>query len=774
MGSQSSEAGLLTTQDWLAPNVWTPSSALPARTVAYPVFFSCEGEYSEFFNSAPYPFDLDGERWPSVEHYFQAQKAVGDGEWGRRIRMAATPREAFHLGRTVPLPINWRTTREEVMRRALYSKFSQHRDLADLLLSTGDREIVEYNPKDAFWAAGPDGRGLNRLGRLLAQVRAQLRQRCAALEDEDGIFSVSVADQAARVKLVDQFRLLPLDAFSRLRHFQPQTGCLNSCAFCSQSAGVAIWQLEEFSLRNVISALKLAALEKAQQYITPDGRPYLAGRSLLTSDGVFGRDFVMPEFGLLGYERLNHRPGVLFCYLDNDISCYPHLDSFLQFCAVDLGVRVRISTVGYSRHNRDLCAMHTRIAGELSHAIAGIRFSFTPYTAGWRPAAGRSSTLSREEFEQDFANAVRTYAPTIRQLGEGKRTAAVELRFAPHLVIGGLRHMQSGHDHLLVCGPYVVRSPIDLQDLDISVAGTDQLDHLSIDKPGVGVDVIRDSSIAAALCASAPPGICDWQTSRRATLFRFRNEDGEYYSLDPVMGSEGLFAKHFYPKTESRPQSGYIDGERYFMNAIASVKRSYGVSRSEPFPQATWENADEVLARISFESARLTESDHEASLHIKDEVLPLVLSYLTSLKTAGIAPALFFDSRFTIDTGTICNLGRAFYLFRGLASHENRAVTSSHEKAYGTRSALSLEGSVWRISVSPSAGESTFTEIEIGSRNTLAPRASLAVEELHLQSTATATGQLKSRVFIPVDGIEQVNRSAIKTSYIIPGQRVHE
>jgi N-glycosidase YbiA len=37
-------------------------------------FYSVGDEFGEFSNFAPYPFTLDGERWATAEHYFQAQK----------------------------------------------------------------------------------------------------------------------------------------------------------------------------------------------------------------------------------------------------------------------------------------------------------------------------------------------------------------------------------------------------------------------------------------------------------------------------------------------------------------------------------------------------------------------------------------------------------------------------------------------------------------------------------------------------------------------------
>src|SRR5688572_21269721 len=58
-----------------------------------------EPEYGCFSNFAPYPFDLDGHRWPTSEHYFQAQKFAGTPQ-ADRIRQAPTARDAARLGRS--------------------------------------------------------------------------------------------------------------------------------------------------------------------------------------------------------------------------------------------------------------------------------------------------------------------------------------------------------------------------------------------------------------------------------------------------------------------------------------------------------------------------------------------------------------------------------------------------------------------------------------------------------------------------------------------------
>jgi predicted NAD-dependent protein-ADP-ribosyltransferase YbiA (DUF1768 family) len=50
-------------------------------------FYSVSAEYGELSNFALYPITLKGKRWPTSEHYFQAQKFVTTpmlaARWGR-------------------------------------------------------------------------------------------------------------------------------------------------------------------------------------------------------------------------------------------------------------------------------------------------------------------------------------------------------------------------------------------------------------------------------------------------------------------------------------------------------------------------------------------------------------------------------------------------------------------------------------------------------------------------------------------------------------------
>lgn len=138
------------------------------------------GPYGFLSNFARTPLRLKETIWPSVEHYYQAQKFAGT-EHEQRIRLAASPALAAHLGRdrTRPLRPDWPDVRLEVMRQALRAKFGQHARLRQQLLATGSARLVEHTRRDAYWGDGGDGRGQNHLGRLLMQLRDQLRKEAA-------------------------------------------------------------------------------------------------------------------------------------------------------------------------------------------------------------------------------------------------------------------------------------------------------------------------------------------------------------------------------------------------------------------------------------------------------------------------------------------------------------------------------------------------------------------------------------------------------------------
>ena len=140
-------------------------------------FYKVQGPFGCFSNFAPYPVEIGGEVWPTSEHYFQAQKFAGT-ESEEEIRRAKSPMVAARMGRDRgrPLRADWERVKDEVMRRAVLAKFTQHEELRGILLATGDAMLVEHTRNDSYWGDGGDGRGRNMLGQILAGVREELRE----------------------------------------------------------------------------------------------------------------------------------------------------------------------------------------------------------------------------------------------------------------------------------------------------------------------------------------------------------------------------------------------------------------------------------------------------------------------------------------------------------------------------------------------------------------------------------------------------------------------
>lgn len=139
-------------------------------------FHGVNQPWGEFSNFAAFPIELDGRRWPTSEHYFQAQKFLGAPDQ-EEIRGVTSPMKAAHLGRQRhrPLREDWAEVRDRVMQRALEAKFTQHAALRHRLLATGEARLIEHTSNDAYWADGGDGTGANRLGLLLEDLRRRLR-----------------------------------------------------------------------------------------------------------------------------------------------------------------------------------------------------------------------------------------------------------------------------------------------------------------------------------------------------------------------------------------------------------------------------------------------------------------------------------------------------------------------------------------------------------------------------------------------------------------------
>lgn len=116
-----------------------------------------------------------GLTYGSSEAAYQAQKCMNDED--RQAFTGYDPLTSKREGKKAAIRPDWEDVRLGIMEEIVRAKFTQHPELAALLLETGDREIQEGNRwHDKFW--GIDiftGEGENHLGKILMKIREELR-----------------------------------------------------------------------------------------------------------------------------------------------------------------------------------------------------------------------------------------------------------------------------------------------------------------------------------------------------------------------------------------------------------------------------------------------------------------------------------------------------------------------------------------------------------------------------------------------------------------------
>lgn len=543
------------------------------------------------------------------------------------------------------------------------------------------------------------------------------------LSDEENIKD---EDWIERKILVQEISELPVEAITQLRHFQPQIGCLNNCIICSQLAGNTTVYWNEERQRNIVAALRYVSLKRKNKY------------------------------PLIAQNRYNHRPGVIFPYLDNDIGNYFYLDKFVSLVYKELGVKTRISTVGYSRHNNRLNEMHTKLnSKELIKGLGGVRISLTPYAKGWNNSDRKKYT--NEDYIEDIANFLKIYRPYYNMAGAGARNMCIELRYKP-LVINSKVYTFEVEEHFVIStANYMfisINKNVQLKESQIS----DPHDHtINLNqKPEVmaEVDLYLEEYKLENLKEFALSVIQNLHKYKTAKLYILKNSEGIYYSLNPSITENGNYGLNIYPMNNIRKKEGYLVTERFLLNALAVYKKQFNIKLADEFRSATWEDVDNVMKEIiKTQRQYINTKKYEKAQYIKDEILPIVQAYIMILKKAGYEASNFFDPKFTIDTGIICNLGRGYKEFKLISSTPNDPLTPTHERNYGDyNSTMTKEGITWRIACDYD--------------NTI------LIQKRDLSKTSSPNSTiLFSKKIKLVDKDEKLDYRNLESDYLIPGQR---
>ncbi|WP_175981912.1 NADAR family protein [Burkholderia sp. BCC1630] len=138
-----------------------------------------EKPYGVFSNLYKRAIVFEGIEYPTSEHAYQAGKPRKDSvrEWLMAAPSPSLLAMAAHGLYVWDVHPDWSKIKFARMKQVLQAKFTQHLDLQEILLSTGDARLVETatvdNAVNRLWGQ-VNGVGKNMLGVLLMEVRSEI------------------------------------------------------------------------------------------------------------------------------------------------------------------------------------------------------------------------------------------------------------------------------------------------------------------------------------------------------------------------------------------------------------------------------------------------------------------------------------------------------------------------------------------------------------------------------------------------------------------------
>ena len=140
-------------------------------------FYRATGDFGFLSMLFPAPVEFEGRVLPTGEHAYQYGKFVDKAvaEWAMtapKPHLIAVLAHNIFAWDIVP---GWAAMKVDRMKAVVTAKFQQHGDLLHKLLDTHEALLVENSKMDSFWGLGKKGNGKNMLGRILMDVRKELR-----------------------------------------------------------------------------------------------------------------------------------------------------------------------------------------------------------------------------------------------------------------------------------------------------------------------------------------------------------------------------------------------------------------------------------------------------------------------------------------------------------------------------------------------------------------------------------------------------------------------
>lgn len=145
-------------------------------------FSKTNTKYGCFSNFFPCTVTFDGLTYQSSEAAWQAQKTLDIEQRTRFCNYTASGSKK--MGRKVNLRTDWENIKYQMMIDVCYAKFTQNPEIGNILLSTGNEELIENTTgwHDNIWGNCECPRcinkvGQNLLGKALMRVREMMRMQ---------------------------------------------------------------------------------------------------------------------------------------------------------------------------------------------------------------------------------------------------------------------------------------------------------------------------------------------------------------------------------------------------------------------------------------------------------------------------------------------------------------------------------------------------------------------------------------------------------------------
>ncbi|MBR2682447.1 MAG: hypothetical protein IKE22_04175 [Atopobiaceae bacterium] len=485
-------------------------------------------------------------------------------------------------------------------------------------------------------------------------------EKLVLLDSED---AVDKEELRKRMKLAKLFAdMIPREAFENLSVLQPSVGCHNRCSFCSQESGGTVHYLDKRSVKLLIASINAAAR-------------------------LSGVDH-------LGCSKA-YKPRVIFPYLDNDIGSYPHLDEYMVALG-DIGLKARLSTVGWPRDNIQLSQMHGRIIGSLANTLDSVRFSLNPFPIGKR----RNHT----NFMEDFVYSARTYLSLFDSSSQVR--ALIDICIPPDLHVGEVAVRRRDGVSMISSGEYAL--------------------YVNSEDP--------ESATEATLVIGGRSAI-------EGTFVQLSNDDGIYYGFIPSHASSNGNGVFFYPGTPLRV-GGVLDA-RWPLDDLRAL---YGDAPTTAG----------FIAQCHSYVRSTCESSLSRGLYLERVFLPLANELRTVFDGLGLPASRLLDESVLKSRGVMRNSGRAHYAFKGIASNPNIMVVPN---ALPQRDASEEVWRVFPVSryqagdelASHMGKKSRFSQSQIGESGDLFIAVCAVDPPTH--SNECGNGGYRRRYFVPVDGL---------------------